>query len=214
MPAGIRRLISETKEPKLKFSEQTTAQTDCFELVSLSWRFSTCSWSYCLSPAIIGAFMAGLFFERRMVGNQTYDRVKTKISGTTNGFLAPVFFASIGLQLSFDAVTATPLFLVIFVVVAVLVKVIGTSLPAYWLGLSKVEAASVGFGMCARGAVELIIADIALKAGLFSQPSPTPVIVEALFSAVVLMSVFTTLLAPIALRLIMASADSTTEQDS
>jgi len=155
---------------------------------------------------IIGAFMAGLFFERRMVGKKTYDNVRAQISGTTTGFLAPVFFASIGLQLSFDAVTATPVFLVIFIVVAVLVKVIGTGIPAYWLGLSKAESASVGFGMCARGAVELIIADIALKAGLFSKPSPTPNIVEALFSTVVLMAIFTTLLAPIALRLIMAKA--------
>lgn len=62
------------------------------------------------------------------------------------------------------------------------------------------EASIVGFGMNARGAVELIIADIALRQGLFSHPEPAPAIVASLFSAVVIMAVVTTLLTPIGMR--------------
>ena len=62
------------------------------------------------------------------------------------------------------------------------------------------EASIVGFSMNARGAVELIIADIALRQGLFSHPEPAPAIVAALFSAVVIMAVVTTLLTPIGMR--------------
>ena len=58
----------------------------------------------------------------------------------------------------------------------------------------------VGVGMSGRGAVELIVAGIALEAGLFLQPQPTPVIVESLFSAIVLMALVTTIVTPIVLR--------------
>jgi Kef-type K+ transport system membrane component KefB len=46
----------------------------------------------------------------------------------------------------------------------------------------------------------LIVAGIALEAGLFLQPQPTPPIVESLFSAVVIMALVTTLITPILLR--------------
>ena len=57
--------------------------------------------------------------------------------------------------------------------------------------------------MSARGAVELIIADIALRAGLFNHPDPTPDIVNYMFSAVVLMALITTLVTPVALQRIL-----------
>ena len=45
---------------------------------------------------ILGAFAAGLFFQRRTIDKKTYADVTNKISGITLGFFAPVFFASIG----------------------------------------------------------------------------------------------------------------------
>jgi Kef-type K+ transport system membrane component KefB len=62
----------------------------------------------------------------------------------------------------------------------------------------------IGIAMSARGYVELIIADIALRAGLFSYPDPDPAIVMNLFSAIVIMAVVTTLLTPIGLRLVIS----------
>jgi Kef-type K+ transport system membrane component KefB len=95
-------------------------------------------------------------------------------------------------------------FLVILVVVAVGCKLIGAGLPAYWVGLPARDSLIVGIGMSGRGAVELIIADIALRAGLFSQPGPTPAIVANLFSSIVIMAVLTTLMTPVGLRLILS----------
>jgi len=51
-----------------------------------------------------------------------------------------------------------------------------------------------------RGAVELIIASIALEAGLFRHPDPT---VANLFSALVITAVVTTLVMPFGLRVIL-----------
>jgi hypothetical protein len=57
--------------------------------------------------------------------------------------------------------------------------------------------------MNARGAVELIIAGIALRAGLFSQPDPPPPVVANLYSAVVVMAIFAALFSPIGLRAVL-----------
>jgi Kef-type K+ transport system membrane component KefB len=76
-------------------------------------------------------------------------------------------------------------FLLILIVAAFACKMIGAGLSAHWVGLSGRDSLIVGVGMSGRGAVELIIADIALRAGLFSQPDPT-------------------LVTPIALRFIMS----------
>jgi Kef-type K+ transport system membrane component KefB len=62
----------------------------------------------------------------------------------------------------------------------------------------------VGIAMSGRGAVELIIADIALRGGVFSAPEPPPPVVENLYAAVVVVAVATTLLTPILLRRALA----------
>ncbi len=149
---------------------------------------------------IIGAFLAGMFFHAKAVDASVYKRVEQQMSGITSGFLAPIFFVSIGLHLDFSAVSQVPGFVAALILIAFVSKLAGSGLPAYWLGLSKRESLMVGIGMSGRGAVELIVAGIALEAGLFLKPQPTPVIVESLFSAIVLMALVTTVLMPIVLR--------------
>jgi Kef-type K+ transport system membrane component KefB len=77
---------------------------------------------------------------------------------------------------------------------------VGAGAPALAMGLGVRESFGVGVAMNARGAVELVVADVALRAGLFEQPSPPPSVVEHMFSAVVVMALLTTLAAPIALK--------------
>ncbi len=157
---------------------------------------------------ILGAFMAGLFFGRQAVGTETFEDVETKISGITSGFLAPVVSACIWLHLQLAAIWGTPVFLVVLVAVAFLTKLAGAGLPALWSGLDRRQSLAVGVGMSARGAVELIIADIALRAGLFGHPDPVPVIVKNLFSSVVIVAVVTTVSVPIVLRYLFRSKTS------
>lgn len=152
---------------------------------------------------IIGAFAAGLFFTKRTMDAEVFKGVQERVSGITTGFLAPLFFAAIGLHLDVAALMRIPLFLALLIVAAIACKLLGAGLCAFWVGLSARDSLSVGIGMSGRGAVELIIADIALRAGLFTQPDPTPAIVANLFSAIVIMAVVTTLIAPIGLRFLM-----------
>lgn len=149
---------------------------------------------------ILGAFAAGLFFGRRTINEKVYQDVNKKISAISTGFFAPLFFASIGLHLDLSAITTVPVFLSLLIFVAFITKLVGASIPAYMIGLSKRNALAVGIAMSARGAVELIVADIALQAGLFSKPDPTPVIIEQMFSAIVIVAIVTTVAVPIILR--------------
>lgn len=152
---------------------------------------------------ILGAFAAGLFFGRRTIEPEIYDDVKAKVSGITTGFLAPVFFASIGMHLDLSAITAVPLFLSLLIVIAFASKLIGAAVPAVLAGFSRRTSLAVGIAMSSRGAVELIVADVAKQAGLFeSGAGPSP-IVDNMFSTIVIVAIVTTVLVPIGLRVVL-----------
>ena len=151
---------------------------------------------------IIGAFLAGMFFHPKIADVETYERVEQQMSGLTRGFLAPIFFVSVGFHLDISSVGQVPLFVIALTLLALFSKLIGSGVPAYWAGFSKRDSLLVGVGMSGRGAVELIIAGVALEAGLFSLPDPPNVIVQSLFSAIVIMAIVTTIATPIILRLL------------
>ncbi len=149
---------------------------------------------------IIGAFLAGMFFHPKSVDPEIYERVEQQMSGITRGFLAPIFFVSVGLHLDFSAIAMTPFFLTMLILIAMLSKLIGAGVPAYLVGLTRQESMMVGVGMSGRGAVELIVAGVALEAGLFLQPSPPPPIIQGLYSSIVIMALVTTIAAPVVLH--------------
>jgi Kef-type K+ transport system membrane component KefB len=149
---------------------------------------------------MIGAFAAGVLFTRHVVGDPAYRKLVDQTEALTLGFLAPIFFASIGIHLDLSAVSEAPVFLLLLLLLATVGKVAGAGVAALFSGFSARRSLAIGSAMNARGAVEIIIADIALRAGLFSHPDPTPPAVQYLFSAVVIMAIATTLGSPLALR--------------
>lgn len=156
---------------------------------------------------ILGAFVAGLFFVRQTIDPEVYEALRRRLATFTTGFFAPLFFASIGMHLDVSAAVNVPVFVILLVAVAFLGKMLGAGLPAYWTGLGRRDSLGVGIGMSARGAVELIVADIALRAGLFAYPDPPPPVVQYMFSAVVLMALITTLMTPLLLKWVLRDRD-------
>jgi Kef-type K+ transport system membrane component KefB len=154
---------------------------------------------------ILGAFVAGLYFEPGRVGEQAYGEMTLIVTGVTSGFLAPLFLASIGLQVDLSVLMAIPGFLGLLIIIATIGKFLGAGLPAVMAGFSRHDAAVIGVGMNARGAVELIVLSIAANAGLFSSGNAADPIVSNLFSALVIMAVVTTLMTPILLRLLLSA---------
>jgi len=151
---------------------------------------------------IIGVFMAGLFFEPERVGHKAYNEMKLIVGGVTSGFAGPVFFASIGLAVDLTAAVHAPVFLAALIGLAVAGKLLGSGIPALFAGFSARDAATIGIGMSSRGAVELVIISIAMERGLFAIAGDNPV-VAALPSALVLMAIATTLVAPVAMSVML-----------
>ena len=157
---------------------------------------------------ILGAFMAGLYFEPSRVGQEAYQEMKLIVTGITLGVLGPLFFIWIGTHVEIATLTSIPLFMGLLLFIAFAGKMIGSGLPAYWGGLDRHEAMSVGIGMSNRGAMELIVLSIAFEAGLFVYGNNNDEIVSHLFSALVLMGVITTLLSLVILRRILPKSQS------
>ncbi len=158
---------------------------------------------------ILGAFAAGLFFGRHTISKKVYKDLHSKLSAITTGFLAPIFFASIGIELNVSAITEVPVFLLLLVGLAFFGKLFGAAIPARLLGFSSRDAWAVGLGMNARGAVGLIIAGIALDSGLFIAEESPSLLVDNLFSAIVIVVILTTIVAPIGIKLILSKSAST-----
>ena len=157
---------------------------------------------------ILGAFMAGLYFERSRVGVRAYAEIRLICATLAKGLLGPLFFAYIGLKVDLSAVTQAPLFLFLVIAVAFLGKVVGAGVPARLTGMSKRDAAAVGVGMSARGAVELVVLGIAYEKGVFAAQAGQDSAAGNLFSSLILMGVITTVLAPILLRRLLRPPES------
>lgn len=156
---------------------------------------------------IIGAFFAGLLFKKGHLGKDAYGRVEARISGLTSGFLAPIFFASIGMHVTLGALVEVPVFTLSLLTLAIIGKIVGAGLPAYMQNGDMREAAIIGTAMNGRGAVELVIVEIALRANLFAHPDPATPVIDNMFSAIVIMAIVTTVMTPLLLKPMIERAD-------
>ncbi|TDM00358.1 MAG: cation:proton antiporter [Flavobacteriaceae bacterium] len=139
---------------------------------------------------IIGSFFAAMLINQKLVGKTHLDSFHKTTNGLAMGFLAPIFFAGIGLE--FDIASIDNYLLVVLVIaVSFLSKIIGGYLGGRMAGLPKKESLTLGIGLNARGIMELVIANIAYTNKLISLET---------FSILVLMGIFTTLSTPFFLK--------------
>ncbi len=129
--------------------------------------------------AILGAFIAGIAF-----GDSVHLREQAReiIHQFVTNFFAPLFFVSIGLKVNFIE-NFNPLVVAIVLVLAYVGKVLGAFIGARLGGMSKNHALAVGFGMNARGAMEIILGTLALNAGLITKPIFVALVIMALVTS-------------------------------
>jgi Kef-type K+ transport system membrane component KefB len=139
---------------------------------------------------IIGAFFGAMMISPDILGKRNYMRVKNNTSVITMGFLAPVFFATIGLEFEFKSINSVLLPTVV-IIVSFLSKVVGGYLGGRLAKFNHYDSVSLGVGLNARGIMELVIANIALTNHFIDR---------AMFSVLVLMGVLTTLVTPVMLK--------------
>lgn len=140
--------------------------------------------------AILGAFLAGLFIREGVLEPQKLEIVESRAKVLSVGLLAPVFFVTAGFDVSFSVFTEEPLLLIAVVLVATVGKILGTAFFYLPTGFGFREGIAVGSGMNGRGAVEIIVAELALAAGLID---------ATVFSILVFMAIFTTATVPVLL---------------
>lgn len=136
---------------------------------------------------VIGAFFGALLIDRKFFLASRYKELERTLGSVTDGFLAPVFFAYLGLEFNAQAMPST-LFVGTVLLVSVISKIAAGVIGGRWVGLSPARALGVGVILNGRGVMELVVASIAYERGFIDQ---------GLFSTLILMGVFTTMLTPL-----------------
>jgi len=139
---------------------------------------------------IIGAFFAAMLISSRLIGKQHIETIQKTTNGLAMGFLAPIFFAGIGLEFNAQSISNYGL-LIAVIFFSYFTKIAGGFFGGKIAGLSTAKSLTLGVGLNARGIMELVIANIAYKEGLIN--------IE-IFSILVIMGVLTTLTTPFLLK--------------
>ena len=130
--------------------------------------------------AILGAFIMGI-----ALGDSVHlnERAREIIHQFVTNIFAPLFFVSIGLHVNFVQNFDLQLTLIVFMI-ACFGKIIGAGLGSYMGGLDLKNSLAVGFGMNARGAMEIILGTIAYKAGIIQANLYVALIIMALLTSI------------------------------
>ncbi|MEX0757234.1 MAG: cation:proton antiporter [Acidimicrobiia bacterium] len=140
--------------------------------------------------AILGAFVGGLFLSSRQIGARTSREIQQRLTTLSVGTLAPLFFISAGFEVSLGVFQTDLALLLSVIVVATVGKIVGTAVMYVRSGNGWREGVVLGAGMNGRGAVEIIVAELALEQGLINQ---------TVFSILVFMAIATTATVPVLL---------------
>lgn len=139
---------------------------------------------------ITGAYVAGII----LCNLRDAEYIAGKMDISSYMLFGPVFFASIGLNISFDGFTLDLLwFSIAFVVVALIGKIIGCGMIAKCFKNSWRDSLKIGVGMMTRGEVALIVANKGLAVGMVEQ---------RYFLAVILLIIVSSISVPIILKLL------------
>lgn len=146
---------------------------------------------------IIGSFAAGLAISRTPFRH----KVDEKLQPLAYSIFVPVFFFSIGLNVTFDGLGGQLWFAIWLTLMAIATKLIGCGLGARLTGFGGRSSLGIGAAMISRGEVALIIASIGLNAGLLKPDY---------YTSAILVVIATTLITPPLLKWIFGKAESAT----
>lgn len=138
---------------------------------------------------LIGAIAGGFLLQVSMKDISRHHKrvLMTVIKLVSLGFVVPFFFVNVGLIFDANTLFSNVTLLAATVMVAFFGKLVGTLLVKPFSTLNLKQLYYVGWAMNSRGAAELVIALIAVQYGL---------IPPEIYSALVAMSIITTLVFP------------------
>lgn len=150
---------------------------------------------------IIGAFIAGVALEGITLRN---SKSFQEGADYLRILFASIFFVSLGVLANLSYVTTTVIgFSIVISIVAILTKLIGCGVMAKLWGCSNKRSLIIGIGMSPRGEVAMVIALLALKEKIINQD---------IYVSLIMMSLITTIVAPIALRYLLKGEKPETKE--
>ena len=152
--------------------------------------------------AVLGAFVAGILVGQVKRFNH---HLRHLFEVVAVGVFAPIFFAASGLRVDLAALFDPSVLLVGLLVLAIAIvgKFAGAYVGARVGGLGHWEGLSLGAGMNARGAMEIIVATIGLSLGVLTQE---------MYTIILMVAIVTSLMAPPLLRLTLARIPMSDEE--
>jgi len=148
--------------------------------------------------AVVGAFFGGLAIRQ----TPQYKEVNSSVSAIGYSIFIPVFFADIGLSMTFASFVKDIWFIIVMTVLALLSKFWAGKYSSELFGFSKGEGNIVGAGMVSRGEVALIVAQIGINHHLFP---------EDIYSSLILVIIVTTVISPLILNYYIKKQNTVTE---
>lgn len=141
----------------------------------------------------VGSFFAGIAVANTH-RKETIDRSFIPIG---YALFIPLFFVSVGLNMRFDNLQRSFVFVIVMTILACLTKLVGCGAGAKLSGFNLPSSYVVGSGMVARGEMALITAQIGYEAHLMS---------SMYYSDVITVIILATVLAPFMLKHALKSA--------
>ena len=130
--------------------------------------------------AVFGAFIVGI-----ALGDSEHmsDRAKEIVHQFINNIFAPLFFVAIGLKVNFF-VNFDPWVTLAILIIAFAGKIIGSGFGTRLGGFTWRESLAAGFGMNARGAMEIILGIVALENRLINEKVFVSLVIMALVTSI------------------------------
>ncbi len=144
---------------------------------------------------ITGAYLAGIVLS----GMKDSEYIENKIDVSGYMIFTPVFFAAIGIKMDFSGFSVNILlFALLFVLGAMIGKIVGCGGVAKLCKFNFRESLKVGVGMMVRGEVALIVTQRGISEGIIPSIYLAPVILLVLVSS---------LISPIIIKLLFKNAN-------
>jgi len=141
--------------------------------------------------SVVGAFVAGIIIQLSIKNRTEEKEIDADLNVVTFGLIIPFFFIYTGLNMNVMGLTGHVWFIVAITAIALAGKMAGAFVMGAIYRMKIPERVLYGWGMNPRGAVELIIANIAKASGLID---------EGMFTAIVAMAIISAILSPVMFR--------------
>ncbi|WP_125588288.1 cation:proton antiporter [Companilactobacillus jidongensis] len=174
------------------FSKLKTSENEATGALILCFGFAAIAVSLGMSD-VLGAYFAGIALSE----TSFQKNLALKIEPIGYAVFIPVFFVSIGLNISFKGLHSDIVFIVSLIIIAIIGKQLGGALGARLFHLTWSESNIVGAGMVSRGEMALVVANVALGAKLIDPNH---------YTAMIVVTVVTTIIAPLILKFFIQRA--------